>query len=900
MPLSALLRGLVMSFAAPSPAATSPLAKSSHPIRVTLGIDGLHCASCVARAETAIRRVEGVDEAIVNLASQRAEISFSGEPDLVRVAEAIRKAGYEPVTERAEFSIEKLKCGSCVGRAEKALAEVTGIVEASVNLATATGAVRYVPGLTNPRRLAEALTKAGYPAQEISRTEPSNARIGQSRHQAEAKANLRALVAAAILSAPVVLFEMGGHLVPGLHDAVMGSIGMQNLRYLEFVLTAFVLFGPGLGFFKSGIPALLRAAPDMNALVALGAGAAFVYSTLVTFAPALFPAGTLYVYFESAAVIVTLILLGRTLEARAKGRTGAAIEHLIGLAPKIARVMRDGQRIDLALEDIVVGDVVEVRPGEKVPLDGAVVEGSSFVDESMLTGEARPVSKGLGDEVVGGTINTTGSFSFRVSKTGADTILARIIRMVEAAQGAKLPIQALADKVTAWFVPAVMGLAASTFAIWFWLGPQPSLTYALTAMVAVLIIACPCAMGLATPTSIMVGTGRGAELGVLFRKGDALQMLSTITALALDKTGTITKGRPELTDFLVAPGFDRGEVLGRVAALEARSEHPIARAIVAAAERDGLSRPENPRETPETNKKSKGLLSSWSLWSSSKPTERGASSGVTNFAALPGFGVEAGVDGAHVLVGADRLMKARGIDISVFAEAAVRFGEAAKSPLYAAIDGRLAGLFVVADPVVPSAREALESVRAQGLELVMVTGDNRKTAQAVAAAVGIDKVVAEVLPEGKLAALEELKTRHSAIGFVGDGVNDAPALAKADVGIAIGAGTDVAIEAADVVLMSSDLSAVTTAIALSRATMRNIKQNLFWAFAYNVVLIPVAAGVLYPFFGILLSPMLAAGAMAFSSVFVVMNALRLRGFRAPAETGAGSAPTFAPAPAPAE
>jgi len=601
----------------------------------------------------------------------------------------------------------------------------------------------------------------------------------------------------------------------------------------------------------------------MNALVALGAGAAFAYSSLVTFAPGLFPAGTSHVYFESAAVIVTLILLGRSLEARAKGRTGAAIEHLIGLKPKTARVLRDGSLVDIALEDVTVGDIIVVKPGEKVPVDGQLVEGSSFVDESMLTGEPRPVIKVAGANVVGGTLNTTGSFSFRVTKTGADTVLAQIIHMVEQAQGAKLPIQALADKVTAWFVPVVIGVAALTFVVWLWLGPAPALSYALIQMVAVLIIACPCAMGLATPTSIMVGTGRGAQLGILFRKGDALQALANVTAIALDKTGTITKGRPELTDFLTAPGFDPAEVLAMVAAVEARSEHPVAAAVAKAAEQAGVVRKH-----------------------------------VVNFAVKPGLGVEADLEGPHgatgadrfmlwkfgkknrhhVAVGADRFMAALGIDFGMFGEAAARFGQDAKSPLYAAIDGRLAGLIVIADPVSPMARQAVQALRSQGLEVIMVTGDNRRTAEAVAESVGIDEVAAEVLPEGKIEALRALRARHHAIAFVGDGINDAPALAEADVGLAIGGGTDVAIEAADVVLMAGDLRSAATAVALSRVTMRNIKQNLFWAFAYNIILIPVAAGALYPAFGILLSPMLAAGAMGFSSVFVVSNALRLRRF----------------------
>jgi Cu+-exporting ATPase len=863
-------------------------------------IDGMHCASCVARVEKAILAVPNVVSASVNLAAQRAEIVFAGPADLGAIAAAIGKAGFKAVTETARFTVENLKCASCVSRAEKAFKTVPGVIEANVNLATGTANVAFTAGTTSPAELAKAAAAAGYPAHEIK---PDSVAAPQTdRREAEARALMRSLAYAAALTAPVFILEMGSHVVPGFHNLVMETIGMQGSRVLSFLLTALVLFGPGLRFFTAGLPALLRGAPDMNALVALGAGSAFVYSTLVTFAPGLFPAGTSHVYFESAAVIVTLILLGRTLEARAKGRAGAAIERLIGLAPKTARVMREGVAVETPIADVVVGDIVQVRPGERVPVDGEVIEGSSFVDESMLTGEARPVTKSIGAEVVGGTINTTGSFSFRVGKTGADTVLARIIRMVEQAQGAKLPIQALADRVTAWFVPAVMTLAALTFVTWFWFGPEPSLNYALTLMVAVLIIACPCAMGLATPTSIMVGTGRAAELGVLFRKGDALQTLASVTALALDKTGTITKGRPELTDFLVAPGFERSEVLALVAAVESRSEHPIAVAIMAAAEREGALLASSPNAAPAVGTMAPGgFFSRRSLWPFQKAPrhgERGAAP--AEFSAIPGLGVEAVVGGRHVMIGADRFMAARKIDVSVFAEASRRFGQQAKSPLYAAIDGGLAGLIVIADPIAPTAPRALAALRELGLELVMVTGDNRRTAEAVAKSVGIGAIVAEVLPEGKLAALRDLKTRHAAIGFVGDGVNDAPALAQADVGIAIGAGTDVAIEAADVVLMSEDLGAAATAIALSRVTMRNIKQNLFWAFAYNIILIPIAAGALYPAFGILLSPMLAAGAMAFSSVFVVTNALRLKGFVPPTKIRAGEAGALRQAPAAAE
>jgi Cu+-exporting ATPase len=806
---------------------------------VSIRVEGMACASCVGRVEKAIRSVPGVASASVNLATGRADVGFSGPPDLGSVIEAIRAAGYEPVIETAEFTVDKLNCASCVNRAEKAFKSAPGVTEASVNLATKKALVRYLGGATSAEELERVVTGAGYPTREIK---PEAApEMTEDRQDAETRSLFRAFLLAAILTLPVVALEMGAHVFPAVHRFVMERIGGSEL--IAFVLTALILFGPGWRFFAKGGANLWRGAPDMNSLVALGSGAAFIYSTLVTFMPHLFPAGTSNVYFESAAVIVTLILLGRTLEARARGRTGEAIRHLIGLKAKSARVLRGGNAVEIEVTQIVRGDIVLVRPGEKVPLDGEVVEGSSFVDESMLTGESRPVAKGIGANVVGGTLNTRGSFSFKVTKTGGDTVLAQIIRMVERAQGAKLPIQALADKVTASFVPMVMAIAGLAFLFWLFLGPAPALSFALVQMVAVLIIACPCAMGLATPVSIMVGTGRAAELGVLFRKGDALQTLSGVAAIAFDKTGTLTKGRPELTDFVVAPSFARDEVLSLVASVEARSEHPIGAAIVAAATQAGLSL-----------------------------------QAVADFTAKPGFGVEALVENRRVAIGSDRFMADRGVDISGFEKTAARFGEEAKSPLYAAIDGRVAALIAVADPLRPTARQAVEALRGQGLKIVMVTGDSGRTANAIGRMLEIDDVVAEVLPEGKVEAVRKLQKGGRKIAFVGDGINDAPALASADVGLAVGTGTDVAIESADVVLMSGDPVTVARAVALSRVTMRNIRQNLFWAFAYNIILIPVAAGALYPFFGILLSPMLAAGAMALSSVFVLTNALRLRRF----------------------
>lgn len=506
--------------------------------------------------------------------------------------------------------------------------------------------------------------------------------------------------------------------------------------------------------------------------------------------------------------------------------------------------------IEIPLDEVATDDIVFVRPGEKIPVDGVVIEGASYVDESMITGEPVPVSKEIGSEVVGGTINKTGAFSFRVTQIGSNTVLAQIIRLVEEAQGSKLPIQALVDKVTMWFVPAVMAGAVITFFIWLIFGPDPALTFALINAVAVLIIACPCAMGLATPTSIMVGTGRAAELGVLFRKGEALQALRDVSVVALDKTGTLTKGRPELTDLVPAEGFEYDEVLALVAAIETRSEHPIAEAIVAAAKEKGIS-----------------------------------FAAIEEFEAVPGFGVSAKVGGRSVSVGADRFMKQLGLEVSHFQPTALRLGEQGKSPLYAAIDGRLAAIIAVADPIKETTPEAIKALHSLGLKVAMITGDNAATAAAIAKQLGIDEVAAEVLPDGKVAALKQFRSNGNKVAFVGDGINDAPALAEADVGLAIGTGTDVAIEAADVVLMSGDLRGVVDAIALSQATIRNIKQNLFWAFAYNALLIPVAAGLLYPINGTLLSPILAAAAMALSSVFVLGNALRLKRFQAPMKEG---------------
>lgn len=826
---------------------------SNQAARLSLPVEGMTCASCVGRVERALKAVPGVQTATVNLATERADVTFSGVADPQAAVSAIESAGYAVREETTELAIEEMTCASCVGRVEKALTQLPGVLSASVNLATERARVRHLAGVISTADLEAAVVQAGYKARRLSAETPNVNDQDTERRENEARGLRRSLLIAGILTLPVFILEMGSHLIPPMHHWVQGVLGEQTSWYIQFVLATLVLFGPGLRFFRKGIPALLRGAPDMNSLVSVGTAAAYGYSVVATFIPEVLPKGTANVYFEAAAVIVTLILLGRTLEARAKGRTSQAIKRLVGLQAKTARVERNGETVEIPLDQVTTGDVVFVRPGEKIPVDGEVVEGASYVDESMITGEPLPVSKGVDAAVVGGTINKTGGFSFRVTKVGANTVLAQIIRLVEEAQGSKLPIQALVDKVTMWFVPAVMAAAALTFLVWLIFGPDPALTFALVNAVAVLIIACPCAMGLATPTSIMVGTGRAAELGVLFRKGEALQALRDVSVIALDKTGTLTKGRPELTDLVPAKGFEYSEVLALVAAVETRSEHPIAEAIVLAAKQQGITL---------------------------APIE--------GFDAVPGFGVTAKVDGRVVSVGADRFMTQLGLDVASFKSAAQRLGEQGKSPLYAAIDGRLAAVIAVADPIKETTPEAIKALHALGLKVAMITGDNAATAAAIAKQLGIDEVAAEVLPDGKVAALKKFRVNGARVAFVGDGINDAPALAEADVGLAIGTGTDVAIEAADVVLMSGDLRGVPNAIALSQATIRNIKQNLFWAFAYNAVLIPVAAGALYPLNGTLLSPIFAAAAMALSSVFVLGNALRLKRFQAPMTVEASS------------
>ena len=803
-----------------------------------LSIEGMSCASCAGRVDRALAALDGVEEVSVNLASERAHLTVDTPETLALAAQTVDDLGYPARRAEVVLNVASMSCASCVGRVDKALSAVPGVLAVNVNLATETARVTFLEGAVDLEGLLRAAQEAGYPA---TVAEASATGSQTARKEEEAQGLRRRVVIAAALALPVFLLEMGSHVIPGMHALIGRSIGHQASWLIQFVLTTAVLAGPGRQFYLKGIPALLKGAPDMNSLVAVGTGAAYAYSVIATFVPGLLPDAVRAVYFEAAAVIVVLILIGRWLEARAKGRTGAAISKLVGLQVRTARVLRNGQMTEVDIDTLNAGDIVVVRPGDRIPVDGEVIDGESHVDESMISGEPLPVAKALGDTVTGGTVNGAGALQFRATRVGADTTLAQIIRLVEEAQGAKLPIQGLVDRITLWFVPAVLGLATLTVLGWLILGPDPALTLALVAGVSVLIIACPCAMGLATPTSIMVGTGRAAEMGVLFRKGDALQTLGQVSVVALDKTGTVTQGRPELTEIALADGASRAEVLARVAAVEERSEHPIAEAILRAARAEGLSLPH-----------------------------------VTEFTSITGYGVRARVDGAEVLVGADRLMAQEGIDTAALAGKETELARSGRTALYAAIDGKVAAVIGVSDPVKPSSRAAIAALHGMGLKVAMITGDKRETAEAIARETGIDHVIAGVLPDGKVAAIEELREGGGKLAFVGDGINDAPALAHADVGIAIGTGTDVAIESADVVLMSGDLRGVVNAVEVSRRSMANIRQNLFWAFGYNTALIPVAAGVLYPAFGVLLSPVLAAGAMALSSVFVLTNALRLR------------------------
>jgi Cu+-exporting ATPase len=777
--------------------------------------------------------------------------------------------------EIVSFPVDGMTCASCVNRITRFLRKVDGVEEANVNLAAETATIRFDPAVVALGDLVGAVEAAGYVARieqaatsdhETDIAEAAEARGDRDEAAAKHLASVRRrLVVAAVLTIPILGGLARMTVAPGL-PAILSE------PLVQLALATPVQFWAGWPFYTGAWKALRHRSTDMNTLIAVGTSAAFLYSVAAIAFPDFFRAAGLGMgeaglplYFDTAAAIVTLILLGRFLEARARLHTSDSIRRLIGLAPRTARVLRDGAETDIPIGDVRVGDHVRVRPGESIAVDGVVTDGASGVDESMITGESLPTAKRADDLVIGGTLNTTGTLTFRATRVGADTVLARIIRLVSEAQGSRAPIQRLADVVTGYFVPAVLGFAAFTFLVWFVVGPAPAFNLALLNTVAVLIIACPCALGLATPTSIMVGTGKGAEAGVLFRNAEALERLGSVRAIVLDKTGTLTEGKPRVTDVVRVVGAPAEErILALVAAAERGSEHPLGAAIIRdAMETRGLDIPE-----------------------------------ATAFEAVAGGGIRATVDGVTVLVGRPGFLQSVGVETSELAAVADTLAANGKTPVYAAFDGRLVAVIAIADTLKAGSVDAVAELHRLGLEVAMLTGDNRRTAEAIARAAGIDRVLADVRPEGKAAAITALQAEGKVVAMVGDGVNDAPALASAEVGVAMGTGTDVAMESAGVTLMSGDLRGLVTAIALSRATMRNIRQNLFWAFAYNVVLIPVAMGALYPFTGVLLDPILAAAAMALSSVTVVSNALRLRRFRAP-RLGSTAAvdPLLAPVPA---
>ena len=791
--------------------------------------------------ELTLRALYGVSEVKTNLGAGRLEVEYDPEKvDLSKIAEAVRSAGYQ-VGAQTRIGIENLRCASCVQFIEDELKSTPGVLGASVNVATQEATVEYLPEKTTMSQLNQAIETWGYRPHPAASDVPVDKQ--EEAHTREYRKLMKKFWFAAAISLPVMLTAYY-QFIPLLRD-----LSMDTLRWLWGVtalLTLPVMFWSGSDFFTGARAAFKHRSASMNTLIALGTAAAWLYSTFAILFPMVFPEGTSEPFFDVVSVVIALVVLGQALELRAKGQSSEAIKKLLGLQAKTARVVRDGKEIDLPVEEVLVGDVIQVRPGEKVPVDGVIVEGSSSIDESMLTGESLPVSKKKGDEVIGATINKTGAFRFRATKIGKDTALAQIVKMVQDAQNSKAPIARLADTISGYFVPIVMILAVWTFVIWFVFGPQPQLVYALVTSVTVLIIACPCALGLATPMSLMVGIGKGAEYGILIRSGEALQTARALNTVVLDKTGTITKGKPELTDLVLTEqsSVDEDTLLKLAASVEKVSEHPLAQAIVESAQARSLGLQE-----------------------------------VKNFEAIPGHGVLATVDGRNILIGNLKLMNRQGIALGALEEKSKALADDGKTPMFIALDEKAAGIVAVADTVKEDSLEAIKALQNLGIEVVMITGDNRRTAEAIARKVGITRVLAEVLPEDKASNVHQLQAEGKKVAMVGDGINDAPALAQADVGLAIGTGTDVAIEASDITLIKGSLKGVVTAIEVSRATMKNIYQNLVGAFFYNTLGIPIAMGILFPFFGILLSPLIAGAAMAFSSVTVVGNANRLRGFK---------------------
>ncbi|MFC1937319.1 heavy metal translocating P-type ATPase [Chloroflexota bacterium] len=812
--------------------------------KAIIPVTGMTCTTCAATVEKGLADTPGIEQARVNFASEKAAIEYDpSRTDPAKIKNVISNLGYGVAAKKSIFPVSGMTCASCVARVEHALLSVPGVISASVNLASEKATVEYIEG-TEIASLRKTVKDAGYglgPEAEALEDVTTAA-------QREVKALRNRLILAAVL---------------GLSIMILGwTATFAGKPYLLWALATPVQFWAGWRFYRGTWGALKHRTADMNTLIAVGTSAAYLYSVIVVLFPGLFTAKGLeaHLYFDTSAMIITLILLGRFLEARARGQTSAAIKKLIGIQPKTALVMRDGNEMTIPVEEVQVGDLVLVRPGERVPVDGIIRRGYSSLDESMITGESIPVEKKVGDEVIGASINKTGSFEFESTKIGKDTALARIIRLVEEAQGSKAPIQRLADVIASYFVPIVIGIAVVTFVVWYFVGPQPApLTFAFLNFIAVLIIACPCALGLATPTAIMVGTGKGAEHGILIRSAEALERAHKINAVLLDKTGTLTLGEPSVTDVIAAPSSSQQEVLRLAAAAEHSSEHPLGEAIVKAAQEKNLE-----------------------------------IAPASDFNAIPGHGIEASVAGEKLLLGNLRLIQDRGLSLNGLEKEADKLVGEGKTVMFLGRNSQVVGIIALADTLKPDAREAVQTLQDMGIETIMITGDNRRTAEAIAAQVGIDRVLAEVLPEHKAEEVKKLQKQGEIVAMVGDGINDAPALAQADVGIAIGTGTDVAMETGDITLISGDLEGIATAISLSKRTMRTIKQNLFWAFAYNASLIPVAAGVLYLAFGqtgvpsglrfILgehgfLNPILAAAAMAASSVTVVSNSLRLRRFK---------------------
>ena len=816
-------------------------------------IQGLSCASCAHAVEVALQAVAGVQSAHVNLATEKVVVEADAEVCPLVMQAAVQAAGYNLVLPLVtqNFAVSGLSCASCAANLEAAVGRLAGLGSAVVNFATQVLTVTYPLGAIDVEQISQAVEAAGYHAQLLTdQASASQAQIQQEADQAaQAKANHQAALwrrfwQSAIFALPLLCLAMAEMVGLTLPTWLSHRGGGQLFVSLQLALTLPILW-LGRSFFLNGFKHLVKGHPNMDSLVALGTSAAVAYSLYSSIQVWLGDHhAAMSLYYESAGVILTLVTLGKYFEARSKGQTSAAIQALIKLAPQEAQVLREGQEVTLPLDQVQVGDLVRVRPGQKIPVDGRVVEGQSWVDESMLTGESLPVAKKVGDQVVGASLNQQGSLIVETNKVGQDTTLAQIIHLVQAAQGSKAPIAQLADRVSAVFVPVVMTLALVAGLAWYLIGGQ-SWAFALTISIAVLVIACPCALGLATPTAIMVGTGKGAEQGILIKSGTALEMAHQVDAVVLDKTGTLTQGQPQVTDVLPLTGWTPDQLLALAAAAEVNSEHPLGQAIVAGARERELALPE-----------------------------------VTNFQSLTGYGIRVLNGKNFYFLGNRRMMQEIGLDLSRAEELAATLAAGGKTPIYVGNREEIIGLIAVADPLKATSPEAVRRLKAMGLQVIMLTGDNAKTAQALAAEAGIDQVISDVLPADKAQVVADLQAKGLKVAMVGDGINDAPALAQADVGLAIGRGTDVAIESADMVLMGSDLISVATAIKLSQATIRNIKENLFWAFAYNVLGIPVAMGVLHLFGGPLLNPMLAGAAMSFSSVSVILNALRLRRFKA--------------------